>query len=102
MFWLAFCSFQKQYYRAILERNRLFLYRGCDRSNTPGLLNVEMQLRKTCNHPFLINGVEQKEYANATPEQRVEKLIRCRCAERLCCPWHVSAYEYGALSRGLV
>jgi len=52
---------QKQYYRAIFERNRLFLYRGCDKSNLPGLSNIEMQLRKCCNHPYLINGVEDKD-----------------------------------------
>lgn len=31
---------QKQYYRAIFERNRMFLYKGCDKSNLPGLINV--------------------------------------------------------------
>ena len=69
---------QKQYYRAILERNRLFLYRGCERTNLPGLLNLEMQLRKVCNHPFLITGVEQKEVAGLSAEERVDKMVRCR------------------------
>jgi SNF2 family DNA or RNA helicase len=53
-------ALQKKYYRAILERNRAFLYKGCRGSNTPKLVNVMMQLRKLCNHPFLIEGVEDK------------------------------------------
>jgi hypothetical protein len=27
----------------------------------PKLMNIQMELRKCCNHPFLINGVEQNE-----------------------------------------
>uniref|UniRef100_A0A1X7TGY8 Helicase C-terminal domain-containing protein n=1 Tax=Amphimedon queenslandica TaxID=400682 RepID=A0A1X7TGY8_AMPQE len=43
---------KQQYYRAILERNFTFLTKG---SNTvPNLLNTMMELRKCCNHPFLI------------------------------------------------
>ena len=57
-------SLQKQYYRAILERNREFLSRGCSSSvNLPNLINAVMQLRKVCNHPFLVPGVEEKECA---------------------------------------
>jgi len=47
-------SLQKKYYRAILERNREFLYKGCSAGNVPNLINVVMQLRKVCNHPYLI------------------------------------------------
>lgn len=46
---------QKQYYRAILERNFTFLSKGGP-SAVPSLLNVMMELRKCCNHPFLIKG----------------------------------------------
>ena len=53
---------QKKYYRAIFEKNRNFLYHGCEKKNMPSLINIEMQLRKVCNHPFLINGVEDKEF----------------------------------------
>lgn len=56
-------SLQKKYYRAILERNREFLNKGCSGGNVPNLINVVMQLRKVCNHPFLIQGVEEKETA---------------------------------------
>jgi SNF2 family DNA or RNA helicase len=36
---------QKQYYRAVLERNRQWLNRGVKGGNVPKLLNVVMQLR---------------------------------------------------------
>ena len=39
---------QKQYYRAVLERNRTWLNRGVKGNNVPKLLNVVMQLRKVC------------------------------------------------------
>nr|CCA15572.1 CHROMODOMAIN HELICASE DNA BINDING putative [Albugo laibachii Nc14] len=52
---------QKQYYRAIYERNVAFLIRGGRRADGPSLMNVMMELRKCCNHPFLIKGVEQRE-----------------------------------------
>ena len=47
---------QKKYYRAILERNFQFLTRGSTTSNMPNLMNIMMELRKCCNHPYLING----------------------------------------------
>eukprot|EP00949_MAST-11_sp_MAST-11-sp1_P000467 g467.t1 len=53
-------TLQKQFYRAIFEKNREFLYRGCH-GQTVHLSNVEMQLRKCCNHPFLLEGVENQE-----------------------------------------
>ena len=46
---------QKQYYRAILEKNFNFLSKGSG-TTVPSLLNVMMELRKCCNHPFLIAG----------------------------------------------
>uniref|UniRef100_A0A8C5C9X9 Chromodomain helicase DNA binding protein 8 n=1 Tax=Gadus morhua TaxID=8049 RepID=A0A8C5C9X9_GADMO len=52
---------QKKYYRAILERNFTFLSVGVNsNSNVPNLLNTMMELRKCCNHPYLINGAEEK------------------------------------------
>ena len=49
---------QKQYYRAVFERNREFLCRGASdgKIKGPKLLNLESQLRKCCNHPFLLEG----------------------------------------------
>ena len=46
---------QKKYYRAILERNFAFLSKGGS-GNVPSLMNTMMELRKCCNHPYLING----------------------------------------------
>ncbi|GKY91232.1 hypothetical protein MPSEU_000095800 [Mayamaea pseudoterrestris] len=54
-------SIQKQYYRAIFERNHAFLSMGGNRQVAPKLMNIQMELRKVCNHPFLLDGVEHKE-----------------------------------------
>lgn len=51
---------QKTFYRAILEKNRAFLCAGGSSSNAPNLINIMMELRKCCNHPFLISGAEDK------------------------------------------
>jgi len=40
---------QKQYYKAIYEKNVDFLYKGCKGNNVPNMLNIVMQLRKCCN-----------------------------------------------------
>jgi SNF2 family DNA or RNA helicase len=54
-------SIQKQYYRAIFEHNHAFLSMGTGRNTAPKLMNIQMELRKVCNHPFLLDGVEHKE-----------------------------------------
>jgi SNF2 family DNA or RNA helicase len=56
-------TMQKQYYRAIFEHNHSFLMQNL-KGNLPKLMNIQMELRKCCNHPFLINGVEQMEMEN--------------------------------------
>ncbi|KAK7945452.1 hypothetical protein WMY93_001180 [Mugilogobius chulae] len=64
-------NIQKKYYRAILEKNFSFLSKGGGAGgsgsgggggsgNVPNLLNTMMELRKCCNHPYLINGAEEK------------------------------------------
>jgi len=88
-------TLQKQYYRAIFERNLgvLKLAKGIAHitdphiihphihtsshhthshitnhtsyiGNMPKLMNIQMELRKCCNHPFLVHGVEDREYEN--------------------------------------
>eukprot|EP00742_Colponemidia_sp_Colp-10_P009005 GILJ01009787.1.p1 GENE.GILJ01009787.1~~GILJ01009787.1.p1 ORF type:complete len:1414 (+),score=330.67 GILJ01009787.1:621-4244(+) len=52
---------QKAYYRALYDKNRSFLCKGVSRSAAPQLSNLEMELRKCCNHPYMINGVYDKE-----------------------------------------
>ncbi|XP_076818794.1 uncharacterized protein LOC143464735 isoform X2 [Clavelina lepadiformis] len=53
-------NIQKKYYRAILERNFEFLSKGAAGGNVPNLMNTMMELRKCCNHPYLIKGAEDK------------------------------------------
>ncbi|VDN97488.1 unnamed protein product [Rodentolepis nana] len=68
-------NLQKKYYRAIMERNFNFLCKGTTGSNMPNLINVMMELRKCCNHPFLIKGAEeailaeQRSQANEDPSK---------------------------------
>ncbi|KAG7394919.1 hypothetical protein PHYBOEH_004476 [Phytophthora boehmeriae] len=73
-------TLQKQYYRAIYDKNKSFLYRGT-KNGLPTLNNIQLQLRKCCNHPFLIKGVEQRELdelgSRPTPAQIMEKTIQC-------------------------
>lgn len=54
-------SIQKQYYRAIFEHNHAFLSMGSTKNTAPKLMNIQMELRKCCNHPFLLDGVESRE-----------------------------------------
>ena len=50
---------QKQYYRALYEKNVKFLHRNKKKAlDGPSISNLAMQLRKCCNHPFLLRGVE--------------------------------------------
>lgn len=55
-------NIQKKYYRAILEKNFSFLSKGAGHTNMPNLLNTMMELRKCCNHPYLINGEGAKDW----------------------------------------
>lgn len=59
---------QKKFYKAIYERNTSFLFKGAKPSNSPSLMNVMMELRKCCNHPFLIRGAEELILAEATEQ----------------------------------
>ncbi|RLN56226.1 hypothetical protein BBJ28_00014137 [Nothophytophthora sp. Chile5] len=73
-------TLQKQYYRAIYDKNKSFLYRGT-KNGLPTLNNIQLQLRKCCNHPFLIKGVEERELAELgsrpAPTEIMEKTIHC-------------------------
>ncbi|CAI5522129.1 unnamed protein product [Closterium sp. Naga37s-1] len=46
---------QRNYYRALLQKDIEVLNSGGERSR---LLNIAMQLRKCCNHPYLFQGAE--------------------------------------------
>ncbi|XP_049847848.1 chromodomain-helicase-DNA-binding protein 8-like [Schistocerca gregaria] len=71
-------TIQKKYYRAVLERSFDNLVQGSkSRSSLPSLLNIMMQLRKCCNHPYLLKGVEETELGVVHMEQNTtnESLI---------------------------
>ncbi|KAH9134583.1 hypothetical protein AeRB84_019682 [Aphanomyces euteiches] len=69
---------QKQWYRAIYERNTAFLMRGQGATNIPNLMNVMMELRKCCNHPYLNNGVEEAICEGLeTDAARFDMLVKC-------------------------
>ena len=75
-------AFQKQFYRAIYEKNVQYLFRGAKASNTPSLMNVMMELRKCCNHPYLIRGVEERLIAEMPLDEQTDaalhqKLVDC-------------------------
>ena len=65
--------FQKRCYRAVLEGNREILV-GANSAAMPSLVNLQMELRKCCNHPYLIKGVEES--ASADLEQDEELSAR--------------------------
>ena len=64
---------QKKYYKAIYEKNTSFLFKGAKPSNAPSLMNVMMELRKCCNHPFLIRGVEDRILHDAADGLKAKK-----------------------------
>ncbi|CAB9502027.1 Chromodomain-helicase-DNA-binding protein [Seminavis robusta] len=52
---------QKQYYRALYEKNAKFLLKNKKKAvDGPSLTNLAMQLRKCCNHLFLLKGIEEE------------------------------------------
>jgi len=62
---------QKRYYRALLERNRKFLCRGTNGKPAVGLLrNILMDLRKICNHPFILPGARAAIIEDAEQEKQ--------------------------------
>lgn len=78
---------QKKIYRAVLEAKRDVLVAGIADAPLPSLLNVQCELRKCCDHPFLIKGVEASLTKGMDNEQvnlgRLSSLHSClRCAPR--------------------
>ncbi|EAX93144.1 F/Y-rich N-terminus family protein [Trichomonas vaginalis G3] len=81
-------SHQRAYYQSIYSKNMEYLHRGAHSSNTTNLQNISMELRKVCNHPYLINGaedqiiIERKAMMNIDPDVKpdltfeYESLIR--------------------------
>lgn len=62
---------QKTYYRAFLDENRDVLLSQITSGALPSLKNLMMQLRKVCNHPYLIKGANEsivEQFTKAAPE----------------------------------
>uniref|UniRef100_A0A8C6XQU6 Chromodomain helicase DNA binding protein 2 n=1 Tax=Naja naja TaxID=35670 RepID=A0A8C6XQU6_NAJNA len=66
-------ALQKQYYKWILTRNYKALSKGT-RGSTSGFLNIVMELKKCCNHCYLIKPPEENEKENS--QERLQSLIR--------------------------
>eukprot|EP01130_Rhizamoeba_saxonica_P008025 TRINITY_DN3240_c0_g1_i2.p1 TRINITY_DN3240_c0_g1~~TRINITY_DN3240_c0_g1_i2.p1 ORF type:complete len:1296 (+),score=340.60 TRINITY_DN3240_c0_g1_i2:261-4148(+) len=71
-------AIQKQYYRAIVDRNRDFLRAGSKSRRGPALRNILMEQRKLCNHPYLIDNVEEQLTEELKEEKEIDNvLIKC-------------------------
>ena len=77
---------QKQYYRALYEKNVQFLHRNQKKAlDGPSINNLAIQLRKCCNHPFLLNGVEEEVRAaeKVADEKKAEADFLVRASGKL-------------------
>jgi len=73
--WVELTLFQKKWYKALFEKSigALKMIGG----SRPSLLNISMQLRKCCNHPFLLSGAEDSMTdPGASAETICENLVR--------------------------
>ncbi|KAG5272692.1 hypothetical protein AALO_G00168310 [Alosa alosa] len=66
-------AIQKQYYKWILTRNYKALSKGT-KGSTSGFLNIMMELKKCCNHCYLIKPPEDNEFYNR--QEALQHLIR--------------------------
>ncbi|KAL9253974.1 CHROMATIN REMODELING 5-like protein [Drosera capensis] len=65
---------QKQYYKWILERNFHDLNKGV-RGNQVSLLNIVVELKKCCNHPFLFESADHGYGGNAMDSSKLDRII---------------------------
>jgi len=65
---------QKQYYKYILTKNYGALTKEM-KGSTVSFVNIVVELKKTCNHGYLVKPPDDKE-AGFTVEQRLEKILR--------------------------
>lgn len=66
---------QKRYYKWILKRNYADLNKGARGSGAVSLLNIVMELKKCCNHPFLFESAEFGYGAHASSASSLERSI---------------------------
>jgi chromodomain-helicase-DNA-binding protein 1 len=64
---------QKRYYKWILTRNFEELNRGARGGGQVSLLNIIVDLKKCCNHPFLFESAEE----NYRGTQASCRVFRC-------------------------
>uniref|UniRef100_A0A8C2XSK1 Chromodomain helicase DNA binding protein 2 n=1 Tax=Cyclopterus lumpus TaxID=8103 RepID=A0A8C2XSK1_CYCLU len=64
---------QKQFYKWILTRNYRALYKG-PRGSSSGFLNIVMELKKCCNHSFLIKQPEDVD--TETQQEHMQSVVR--------------------------
>eukprot|EP01029_Cantina_marsupialis_P011035 TRINITY_DN2481_c1_g1_i1.p1 TRINITY_DN2481_c1_g1~~TRINITY_DN2481_c1_g1_i1.p1 ORF type:complete len:997 (+),score=256.68 TRINITY_DN2481_c1_g1_i1:123-3113(+) len=71
---------QRDFYKSIYERNASAMHKHTKKMN---LNNIAMELRKCCNHPYLIRGVEQvlleglrDKGVEVTPSIEMEALVK--------------------------
>jgi len=70
---------QVRHYRGILEREASYLRESAKRNVHHKLSNIAMELRKICNHPFLISGAREELVTTAeeqTPGLVVDALVK--------------------------
>ncbi|XP_057515682.1 protein CHROMATIN REMODELING 5 isoform X1 [Amaranthus tricolor] len=65
---------QKQYYKWILERNFHDLNKGV-RGNQVSLLNIVVELKKCCNHPFLFESADHGYGGETNDGSKLERII---------------------------
>ncbi|KFG28085.1 SWI2/SNF2 ISWI-like SANT [Toxoplasma gondii p89] len=74
-------AMQKQLYKDLLTKNVAAL-QGAEGAGRTQLLNLAMQLRKACNHPYLFDGYES-EHADPFGEHVIENAGKLRFCDRL-------------------
>lgn len=57
---------------------------GAGAGKAPSLMNIQMELRKCCNHPFMVRGVEDHEVDNIVGSmmEEAQKEVRRFCVVR--------------------
>ena len=101
-------TLQKKYYRAIFERNRAFLAAATapgnaavpsssssstvhqQRGQQPQLNNIQMELRKCCNHPYMVAGVQQEQM------EKLEAKLGAAACESISPPLMLSFFSHRA------
>ena len=69
-------NFQKVSYKTLYEKNKGILQKGEGLGYLTSMNNLEMQLRKCCNHPFLIREIQDKIRGEVyTQEDYIKKML---------------------------